>query len=174
LEKLVKKITLLCYGKLKTPGMEDAVNEFTKRMSRFTDFNCLELKPIKVTEKSDSNRDLIPEREGEQILELIDSPSFKTQYGRSPAIWCLDETGKSMKTTEWAKSLQTLADRGTGELVVIIGGSLGIGHNLLERANLKVSFGPQTLSHELARLVLVEQLYRSLSFSSGHPYHNEG
>ena len=59
-------------------------------------------------------------------------------------------------------------------LVIVIGGSLGIGHNLLKAANRTVSFGPQTFSHELARLVLVEQLYRALSFNEGHPYHNEG
>ena len=134
----------------------------------------MELKPIKVTEKSDSLRSSIPEKEGEAILELMESPSFKTQAGRAPQVWCLDETGKSMKTTEWADSLRTLSDRGSGELVLIIGGSLGLGENILKASHKKVCFGPQTLSHELARLILVEQLYRALSFLAGHPYHNEG
>jgi len=170
----MKKTTLICYGRLKSPGFGEAVEEFTKRLSRYTDFRIVELKPTKVTEKSPSLRDSIPEKEGEAILELLDSPSFQSQSGRSPQIWCLDETGKAMKTTEWAEALGEIADRGSGELVLVIGGSLGIGHNLLKRAHRRISFGPQTLSHELARLVLVEQLYRALSYRTGHPYHNEG
>jgi 23S rRNA (pseudouridine1915-N3)-methyltransferase len=170
----MKKITLICYGKLKTPGMEDAVNEFTKRLSRYTDFQVVELKPTPIPEKSETLRDLIPEKEGEQVLELLSSPSFKQKAGHHPELWCLDETGKAMKTTEWAGHFETLAQRGSGELVLMIGGSLGVGHNLLKAAHRKISFGPQTLSHELARLVLVEQLYRALSFNEGHPYHNEG
>jgi len=170
----MKKVTLICYGRLKSPGFEDAVGEFTKRLSRYTDFKVVELKPTKVTEKSDTLRDSIPEKEGQEILDLIASASFKSQYGRTPQIWCLDETGKAMKTTEWADTLGEIADRGSGELVLVIGGSLGVGHNLLKHAHRRISFGPQTLSHELARLVLVEQLYRALSYRTGHPYHNEG
>ena len=170
----MKKITLVCYGKLKTPGLEDAVGEFTKRLDRYTDFKVVELKPVKVTEKSETLRSSIPEKEGEQILELLSGASFKNTHGRNPQIWCLDETGKAMKTTEWATAFEDLSERGSGELVLIIGGSLGVGHNLLAHAHRKISFGPQTFSHELARLVLVEQTYRALSFLKGHPYHNEG
>ncbi len=108
------------------------------------------------------------------MIELISSPSFKTHYARTPQIWCLDETGKAMKTSEWAESLRDLSDRGPGELVLVIGGGLGLGENILNASHKRVCFGPQTLSHELARLVLVEQLYRALSFLEGHPYHNEG
>ena len=79
-----------------------------------------------------------------------------------------------MKTTDWAKSLNTLADRGSGELVFVVGGSLGLGDSILKIAHHRLSFGPQTVSHEIARLLLVEQVYRALSFLSGHPYHNEG
>lgn len=170
----MKKVVLICYGRLKTPGFDAAVGEFTKRLSRYTDFKVIELKATKVPEKSDSLRDSIPEKEGQEILDLIASPSFKTQYARTPALWCLDETGKTMKTTEWAEALTDLTDRGSGELVLIIGGGLGLGTNILKAAHRKVAFGPQTLSHELARLVLVEQIYRALSFNEGHPYHNEG
>ena len=132
------------------------------------------MKPTPIPEKSETLRDLIPEKEGEQVLELLTSPSFKQKAGHHPELWCLDETGKAMKTTEWASHFETLAERGSGELVLMIGGSLGVGHNLLKTATRKISLGPQTLSHELARLVLVEQIYRALSYNQGHPYHNEG
>ncbi|NDG84291.1 MAG: 23S rRNA (pseudouridine(1915)-N(3))-methyltransferase RlmH [Proteobacteria bacterium] len=170
----MRKVTLVCFGKLKTKGLDEAVAEFEKRLSRYTEFKALELKPLPVPEKSESNRDLIPEKEGEILLELFQSPGFKTSAGRNPEIWCLDETGKAMPTRDWAQGLSDLGSRGSGELVLVIGGSLGLGSNILRAAHKKVSLGPQTLSHELARLILTEQLYRALSFLKGHPYHNEG
>ena len=170
----MRKITLVCFGKLKTPGLEEAVQEFTKRLGRFTEFHCIELKPIPVPDKSETHRSLIPEKEGEILIELFQTPGFKSKAGRNPEIWCLDETGKAMPTREWADRLSDLNEKGTGELVLLIGASLGLGHNVLKIAQRKISLGPQTLSHELARLILTEQLYRALSYLKGHPYHNEG
>jgi len=170
----MRKITLVCFGKLKTPGLEAAVEEFTRRLGRFTDFSVVELKPLPIPEKSDSIRSNLPEKEGEILLQLFQSPGFRSKAGRSPTLWCLDETGKAMPTRSWTGALQELSDHGSGELVLVIGGSLGLGKNILDSAHLKVSLGPQTLSHELARLILIEQLYRALSFAKGHPYHNEG
>lgn len=170
----MKRITLICFGKLRTAGFESAVGEFEKRLSRYTEFQVRELKGLPVPERNLQEREQVRTKEGARVLELLDSPSFRSTSGRSPEFWCLDEGGKAMKTVEWANALGELSDRGSGDLVIVIGGSLGLGPNLIERAGRRISFGPQTLSHELARLVLTEQLYRALSFRSGHPYHNEG
>lgn len=159
----MKKVVLICFGKLKTPGLESAVAEFTKRMGAYTKFTCIELK---------STQD--PDKDEALVLDLLEGQSFKNQHARNPVIWALDETGKPMKTTEWSKQFKQIQDRGTGDLVFLLGGSYGLSENLLKKADRKVSFGPQTLSHELARLVLVEQLYRALSYGAGHPYHHEG
>lgn len=159
----MKKTVLICFGKLKTPGMEAAVGEFTKRLGSYTKFSCIELKSTQSPEKDET-----------MILDLLESPSFQTQYARNPQIWALDETGKALKTTEWASEFKEILNRGSGELVLIIGGSYGLSDLILKKAHKKISFGPQTFSHELARLVLVEQLYRALSFAAGHPYHHEG
>ncbi len=159
----MKKVVLLCFGKLKTPGLEDAVSEFTKRLGAYTKYSCVEMKSTQSPEKDEA-----------MILELLQSQSFKNNHARSPQIWALDETGKAMKTTQWSLDFQEIQDRGTGELVFILGGSYGLSEKVLKMAHRLVSFGPQTLSHELARLVLVEQLYRALSYSAGHPYHHEG
>ncbi len=159
----MKKIVLICFGKLKTPGLDEAVAEFTKRLSAYTKFSVIEMKSTQSPEKDEA-----------LILELLQSQSFKTNHARTPQLWALDETGKAMKTTEWAKEFEQIQDRGSGELVFMIGGSFGLTEKILNLVQKKVSFGPQTLSHELARLVLVEQLYRALSYSAGHPYHNEG
>jgi 23S rRNA (pseudouridine1915-N3)-methyltransferase len=170
----VKKITLVCFGKLKTPGFMESIEEFSNRIYRYADFQVIELKPFPIPEKSETLRDQIPEKEGAQVLELLNSQAFKQKAGQHAEFWCLDETGKSLKTTEWARKLSELSEKGSGELVLFIGGSLGVGHNILQSATRVLSFGPQTFSHELARLVLIEQLYRALSYNTGHPYHNEG
>lgn len=170
----MRKITLVCFGKLKTPGLLEAVSEFEKRLGRWVDFETVELKPVPVPEKSSAHRSMIPEKEGEMLIELLQSPGFKSRAGRTPVLWCLDETGKGLRTREWASRLLDLENNGSGELLLLIGGSLGLGENILAQCHLKLSLGPQTLSHELARLILVEQVYRALSYNSGHPYHNEG
>ena len=159
----MKKVVLICFGKLKTPGLEDAVAEFTKRLSAYTKYSCVELKSTQS-----------PEKDEVMILELLQSQSFKNNHARTPQIWALDETGKPMKTTRWSSEFLEIQDRGSGELVFILGGSYGLSEKILKLAHKLVSFGPQTLSHELARLVLVEQLYRALSYAAGHPYHHEG
>ncbi len=163
----MRKVTLICYGKLKFPGMLDSVAEFTKRLSRYTEFEVIELKPLKVADKSESLRDTIREKEAAQILEIIEAR-------RTTPVWCLTETGKAMKTSEWAKAFADITLGGPAEIILIIGGSLGLSESLIKKANRSISLGPQTLSHELARLVLVEQVYRTLSLLAGHPYHNEG
>lgn len=170
----MKRITLVCFGKLRTAGFDAAVGEFEKRLKRYTSFEVRELRGLPVPEKEGALRDQVSEKEADMILELISSPGFKSRSGRNPDLWCLDETGQAMKTTDWASSLGEISDQRSGELVLVIGGSLGLGGRILKQAQKRISFGPQTLSHELARLVLMEQLYRALSFRAGHPYHNEG
>lgn len=169
----MKSIALICYGKLKTPGLDASVGEFSKRLGRYVDFRAYELKPLPVEEKSEAVRARVTEKEAAQVQELITSKAFQSAHGRALTLVCLDESGKAMPTTDWAKLLSREFDSGKTP-VFLIGSGLGLGDALLRQAQLRVSFGPQTLSHELARLVLVEQLYRAASYLEGHPYHNEG
>lgn len=169
----MKSVALICFGKLKTPGFGEAVSEFSKRLTRYVDFRTYELKPLQVEQKSDVVRARVTEKESEMVLELLESKSFQAAHGRSITLICMDESGKSLATTEWAKKLETEFDQGKTP-IFLIGSGLGLGDTLLKQASLKISFGPQTFSHELARLVLVEQLYRATSYLEGHPYHNEG
>lgn len=153
------RIHLICFNKLKTPGMSDAVAEFVKRIGKYADFKTTELK---------STQD--PEKDGELIISTLSA----SKHSGTRMVWCLDETGSAMRTTEWGVQLKKLEGQAVGELTFCIGGSFGLPDKLLKSASKKISFGPQTLSHELARLVLVEQLYRALSLNEGHPYHKEG
>lgn len=169
----MKSIALICFGKLKTPGLSESVAEFSKRLTRYADFKTYELKPLPVEEKSDAVRTRVTEKEADAVLALIESKKFVTEHGSKLALIALDESGKALPTTDWAKLLSREFEQGRTP-VFLIGSGLGLGDTLLNRATTRVCFGPQTLSHELARLVLVEQLYRSLSYLEGHPYHNEG
>src|SRR5690606_9495163 len=130
-------------------------------------------KPLTVPQKSEAVREHVTQKEGEQVRELIQSKGFQTVPGRSLQLICLDESGKALRTTEWARILTRAFDSGATP-VFLIGSGLGLSDSLLQQAQLRLSFGPQTLSHELARLVLLEQLYRAASLLAGHPYHNEG
>lgn len=161
----MRKITLICFGKLRTDGLDQAVNEFTKRLSKYTDFKTIELKPQVVSEKSASVRLQNQIKEAEELKKL-------TQH--SKVVWCLDETGKSLKTTDWADDIKNYQQNGISEMTFVIGSGLGLHKDFIKSCDKIVSFGAQTLSHEIARLVFVEQTYRVLSYLSGHPYHNEG
>jgi 23S rRNA (pseudouridine1915-N3)-methyltransferase len=159
------QVQIVAFGKLKTPGLREAVDYYLKLLSTWTQARELELKPIAVPDKSPATRKLIQEKEGKLLLEKIGSKSV---------LVLLDETGKNLPTQDWAKQLQKLQDDGTREVSFCIGSSLGFSAEVRSRARLTLSFGSQTLSHELARSVLCEQLYRAWSVNKGHPYHNEG
>lgn len=157
----MKSIRLICVGKLRFPGVAETAAEY-QRIGRFVQLDLIELKAM-VADRSE--RALVIEKEAETILGSI--------LPRAP-IWCLDETGTSMRTSEWAQQFQKMEMTTSGQMNLIVGGSLGLAPALKARADRMIAFGPQTLSHELIRVVLLEQLYRALSLNAGHPYHNEG
>lgn len=90
------------------------------------------------------------------------------------ALYLLDEKGRARPTLEWAELVRGWESTGLRELILCVGGSLGFSPEVRGKARGLFSLGPQTLPHELARVVLLEQLYRAWSVTRGHPYHNEG
>ena len=91
----------------------------------------------------------------------------------NPLLFLLDDEGKSLDTHEWAGLLKSAEESSQKHIVFGIGSHQGFHDDLLKRATQKISFGKQTLSHEIARLVLIEQLYRATSINRGHPYHHD-
>ncbi|MCM0607156.1 MAG: 23S rRNA (pseudouridine(1915)-N(3))-methyltransferase RlmH [Xanthomonadaceae bacterium] len=161
------KITLIVFGKLKTPGLREACDVYNKKLSHYCEFQEVELKPTEVTEKSQAASLKIKTDEAKRLEEKIAkvcSPRAK--------IVLLDERGKSLPSEGWAKKIESYQDSSVPELVFCIGGSLGFLDELRTKADWCVNLGPQTTSHELARVILSEQLYRAMSILSGHPYHN--
>lgn len=153
---LVMKINIVCVGKIKEQFFTDAIKEYMKRISRFAD-----LKIIEVDEASKfSNLEQKSKAEGEKLLQKC-----------SGVIVALDGSGKILSSTEIADYIHKKEVQGESIISFIIGGSNGLSKEVLERADLVLSFGKITFPHQLFRVVLVEQIYRALTIIEGLPYH---
>ena len=100
--------------------------------------------------------------------------TLNTAKGTTLPVIVISEDGKNLKTTDWAKLWQGLETRTAPQVAFLVGGAMGIAPRIRKAASFSLSFGAQTLSHELARIMLLEQIYRVTSFLKGHPYHHEG
>ncbi|HEU9564720.1 TPA: 23S rRNA (pseudouridine(1915)-N(3))-methyltransferase RlmH [Streptococcus pneumoniae] len=150
-------------GKLKEKYLKDGIAEYSKRISRFTKFEMIELSDEKTPDKaSESENQKILEIEGQRILSKIADRDF---------VIVLAIEGKTFFSEEFSKQLEETSIKGFSTLTFIIGGSLGLSSSVKNRANLSVSFGRLTLPHQLMRLVLVEQIYRAFTIQQGFPYH---
>lgn len=154
---------------MKTPGVRESFDYYLRNLRPWASCEELELKSLEVPDKSPVSRKLIQEKEGALLLEKL-----KSSLDSRGILVLLDETGKSMKTRNWAEQLQAWEAESLREVTFCIGSSLGFSPEVRSRARKALSFGPQTLPHELARVILAEQIYRAYSVIKGHPYHNEG
>lgn len=163
------RLYLVAFGKLKTPGMREAADYYRKIIQPWVTVEELEFKPIPVPDKSPATRAQIQQKEADILLEKLSK-----HLSPRGAIFVMDETGKALRTQDWVKNVREWEDQSVPEVALCIGSSLGFSDSFRKKARGVFSLGPQTLSHELARVVLLEQLYRSWSVTRGHPYHNEG
>ena len=163
------RLYLVAFGKLKTAGLRDTGDYYKKIIRPWAPLEEVELKPIAVPDKAAATRLKIQEKESALLTEkLSDLLSPRGHF------YILDETGKAKSTMHWAEMIREWSDESIPEVAFCVGSSLGFTDALRKKARGVLSFGPQTFSHELARVVLLEQLYRGFSVVRGHPYHNEG
>lgn len=157
------KIKIVTVGKLKEKYLKDGITEYSKRLSRFANLEMIELADEKTPDRaSDSENQKILELEGTRILSKIGDRDF---------VIVLAIEGKTLSSEEFSKQLEQAPINGFSTLTFVIGGSLGLSPQVKKRANLSISFGRLTLPHQLMRLVLVEQIYRSFTIQQGSPYH---
>ena len=153
---LVMKINIVCVGKIKEQFFTDAIKEYLKRISRFSD-----LKIIEVDEASKlTNLEQKSKAEGEKLLQKC-----------AGVVIALDGGGKLLSSPEIADFMHKKEVQGEGVFSFVIGGSNGLSKEVLNRADLILSFGKITFPHQLFRVVLVEQIYRALTIIEGLPYH---
>ena len=156
------KVTIVAMGKLKAKYALLATDDFLKRASRFFKIEHIEVKDVR-RGRSSSHQDWRVE-EAEALLKHVP---------KNAVLIALDEHGKQRNSTEFSRWIETLKVRGHSHIVFALGGPDGHGKDLLEAAQHKVSLSQMTMTHELARIVLFEQLYRAGSLLAGHPYHRD-
>jgi 23S rRNA (pseudouridine1915-N3)-methyltransferase len=155
------KIGLISVGKLSQPFLRDGVAEYAGRLKRYIAFNSHELKEAKSGSKADPK--VIRQQEGERILARVPAGAY---------LVALDEHGRNYGSEELSEFLGRHMLQGTGELLFAIGGAYGLDPAVKERANLLLSLSALTLTHQMAQMLLLEQLYRGFTILRNEPYHN--
>jgi 23S rRNA (pseudouridine1915-N3)-methyltransferase len=155
------KIEFLFVGSTKTDYVEDAMQLYLKRLQRFTKVEVVCTPNLKGIKQANEQRTL----EAEQILKYIRPTDIMA---------LLDEKGKTMNSVKFAKTIESYKNQGGQRMVFIICGAFGADESLKTRANIMLSLSQLTFSHQLARVVLAEQVYRAYTIINNHPYHNEG
>lgn len=157
------KIKLLVVGKLKEKYLKEGIAEYQKRLSTMLPVEIIELADEKIPERaSQKEMEQVKNREGERILARV---------GSGDKLVILAIKGKLMSSEELADLVKTSEIYGAKNLVLVIGGSLGLADSVYERSDVQISFGRMTLPHQLMRLVLIEQIYRAQMINRGSTYH---
>lgn len=156
-------ISIVSVGKLKEKYLKMGIDEYVKRLGGYAKIELIEVADEKAPEQlSDAEMEIVKKKEGERILSKIPDGMY---------VIALAIDGKMKSSEELAEGLEKLMTYGTSKIAFVIGGSLGLHKDVLNRADEKLSFGRMTLPHQLMRLVLLEQIYRSFRIMKGEPYH---
>ena len=157
------KITVITVGKIKAKSLEDAIAEYSKRLSRYCKLEIIQVADEKTPDRaSEVVETQIKDKEGERILSHIKDTAY---------VVALAIEGKMISSEELAELIDGLGVRGESHIQFVIGGSLGLSKKVLERADYKLSFSRMTFPHQLMRVILLEQIYRSYRIVNGEPYH---
>ncbi|MEG2893684.1 MAG: 23S rRNA (pseudouridine(1915)-N(3))-methyltransferase RlmH, partial [Clostridium sp.] len=154
-------IKIITVGKIKEKFMRDAIDEYTKRLSRYCKLEILELADEKTPDNASAKEEeAIKEKEGAKIRAAIKDTDY---------VIALDLKGKHITSEEFSEKIENLGIEGRSSIVFIIGGSLGISSETLKRADFKISFSKMTFPHQLFRIMLLEQIYRGFRIMKGEP-----
>lgn len=157
-------IKIIGVGKIKEKFYREAIAEYQKRMTAYNKVEIVEVADEKAPESlSEKEVDQVKTAEGERILAKIKDDAF---------VVTLEINGKALDSIKFAKLIQDEMLDGFGrDMVFVIGGSNGLGENILKRSNYRISFGKMTYPHQLMRVILMEQIYRAYRIINKEPYH---
>lgn len=157
------KITICCVGKIKEKFYSQAIDEYSKRLSKYCKLEIKEAADEKTPDSaSDTVNRMIKEKEGDRLLSFIKDDSY---------VIALAIDGKMLDSVELSEKIDNLMLSGKSDIVFVIGGSLGLDKRVLDRADYKLSFSKMTFPHQLMRVILLEQIYRSFRIMKNEPYH---
>lgn len=153
-------IKIIAVGKIKENAFKLAIDEYVKRLSGYCSLSIVEVPAQSIMD--DALADKYMDEEAEKILANIKKNSY---------IITLEIEGKSLTSVEFADKLKSLSNDGVNEIIFIIGGANGLSEKIKKLSDFKLSFSKMTFPHRLARVMLVEQLYRAMKILSNEPYH---
>ena len=157
------KINVYCVGKLKESYWRDAIAEYKKRLEGFAKIELIEVNDYPTPEKASlAQEEEIKDKEGRKMLEKIKPGDF---------VVALDLNQKEYTSEEFSIQMEKWLVAGRSSLSFLIGGSLGLSDECKKRADVSVSFGKMTFPHQLARVMLLEQIYRAFKIARHEPYH---
>ncbi|MFN2341648.1 MAG: 23S rRNA (pseudouridine(1915)-N(3))-methyltransferase RlmH [Halanaerobium sp.] len=157
------EINIITVGSLKSSFLEPGIEEFKKRLSRYCNLKIVEVEDQAVPKNySEKDIEALQALEGERIINKIPERSY---------VFALDVKGKPMTSTGFAKSLNNLQVRGYSSFTFIIGGATGLSDFVLQQADYRFSLSHMTFTHQMIRLILLEQIYRAFKINNNEPYH---
>ena len=157
------KITVITVGKIKEKYLRDAIAEYAKRLSRYCKLEIVEVADEKTPDQAGGTvEEQIRNKEGERILKYIRDDMY---------VITLEIGGKMLSSEELADKINMLGIQGQSSVAFVIGGSIGLGREVLKRSDYALSFSKMTFPHQLMRVILLEQVYRSYRIINGEPYH---
>ena len=157
------KITIVTVGKIKEKYLRDAIAEYTKRLSKYCKLEIVEV----VDEKTPDNASSIVEnqirdKEAERIQKYLKDDAY---------VITLEIGGKMLDSVEFSEKIEQLGIQGKSHIIFVIGGSIGLGEEVLRRSDFAISFSKMTFPHQLMRVILLEQIYRGYRIMNHEPYH---
>jgi len=156
-------ITIIAVGKLKERYLKEAVEEYSKRLSKYCKLDIIEVADEKAPENmSRAEEEAVKQKEGQAILKHVKNDTY---------VVALAIDGKMLSSEDFSQFINDLGIRGKSNIAFIIGGSLGLSDEVLRRADYKLSFSPMTFPHQLMRVILLEQIYRGYKIMRGEVYH---
>lgn len=159
----MQKVNIICIGKIKEKYWTDAINEYLKRLKIFCKVNIIELDEEKIqSNPNPAQIKTVIEAEGKRILSKISKNAYVVSL-------CIE--GKTVSSEEFAKLLSESALMGKSEIDFIIGGSWGIAEEVKKQSDFKLSMGRMTYPHQMARVILTEQIYRGFEINHNGKYH---
>lgn len=155
-------IRLLLVGKTEEQYLKQGIDDYRGRMTHYCKFSIVEIPELKNVKAL--TREQIKEKEGELILKNV---------APSDDLILLDERGKMFTSVEWAREMEKKFLYSSRDITFVIGGSYGFSEAVYNRADGKISLSKMTFSHQLCRVIFLEQLYRMFTIIKGEPYHHE-
>lgn len=157
------KITLITVGKIKEKYLKEAISEYKKRLGKYCRLEIIEVADEKMAEHAGGGADeLVRAKEACRVIRYIRQDAF---------VITLEISGKQLSSEELAEKIEALGIQGKSHIIFIIGGSVGLGKEVLEKSDFALSFSRMTFPHQLMRVVLLEQIYRSFRIINREPYH---